>query len=215
METFEYSKLLDEFNQLSVDNHYREIMKLLLIAHNHTEIKKYGLICNELGELIISDALSQMLDPTIFDLDDFSLIIGKLSKQSLWIQTKPVRHMTLFIHQFIDRQHKKNKHLSTCKKGCSACCHQTINIFPDEGDLIKESGFHIPKTFNNTCPFLKENICSIYEIRPVACRNHLSVSDPALCQTAPEQVQNIGDLSIAILISAFLSAYNLIPLVEV
>ena len=158
-----YSEILDEYYKITVDSDYRETIKKVLIAYNPIEMKKYGLKCDASGELVISDALNQILDPNICDADDISLIIGKLSKQTLWLQTKPVRDMTLFIHHFIDRKHKKNRYPTTCKKGCSACCHKTINIFPDEGALIQErTSVCIPIHSNETaCPFLKENICSI------------------------------------------------------
>ena len=33
------------------------------------------------------------------------------------------------------------------------------------------------------CPFLEENACSIYENRPMVCRQYLMASEPALCRT--------------------------------
>ncbi len=36
------------------------------------------------------------------------------------------------------------------------------------------------------CPFLSDGSCAIYEARPLICRHHFSVTDPAFCQTGEE-----------------------------
>lgn len=93
----------------------------------------------------------------------------------------------------------------TCSKGCSACCYIQVFITEDEAHLIasthnitKEKLDHWetqsrwsadPQSYcshplpKRRCAFLKDNVCSIYEDRPAACRNQLSVSDPKLCDT--------------------------------
>ncbi len=38
------------------------------------------------------------------------------------------------------------------------------------------------------CPFLVDRRCAVYEVRPLACRHHFSVSDPLLCDTGDEAV---------------------------
>lgn len=103
---------------------------------------------------------------------------------------------------------------TSCSKGCSSCCYQlTIVTFPEavaiaehllstaegqarlqmfttqvfgllgvlgESDLSRESFFKLKRA----CLFLKNNECSIYPVRPAACRYHFVVSDPKHC--APE-----------------------------
>jgi Fe-S-cluster containining protein len=36
---------------------------------------------------------------------------------------------------------------------------------------------------NLPCPFLKDNACSIYEIRPYVCAGHVSITPPAWCES--------------------------------
>lgn len=71
-----------------------------------------------------------------------------------------------------------------CRRGCSACCHINVSIFPLEAQLISAwTGRAVlsrplsPKDFHGTpCPFLEHGTCSIYEHRPFACRNHFALT---------------------------------------
>ncbi|GEM_PF-3641801 len=91
-----------------------------------------------------------------------------------------------------------------CSEGCSYCCSSHITVMPQEAFNIGlhlaqkwgESDFtalaeecletadHLEKTtlkeftqnYFQPCPFLKENRCSIYEVRPIVCRNWISSS---------------------------------------
>lgn len=94
----------------------------------------------------------------------------------------------------------KGKEIS-CRKGCSHCCRIQVLMTPAEADLIKqyceENSIAIDydyfekqkdlteenhaRSAANACAFLKDNLCSIYEVRPFACRNYFVVSDPDLC----------------------------------
>lgn len=90
----------------------------------------------------------------------------------------------------------------TCKMGCNHCCHIEVasqeievkvileyckqnNITIDKNYLSEQSQWGGKNIFdhptNAACVFLKDNKCSIYDVRPVACRNHYVYSDPALC----------------------------------
>ncbi|MFQ3574375.1 MAG: YkgJ family cysteine cluster protein, partial [Thermodesulfovibrionales bacterium] len=73
-----------------------------------------------------------------------------------------------------------------CKMGCSSCCktHKDIPVYPLE--LVGIYWYVIEKLKGNTrqilreqlkaykgetrCPFLVDDLCSIYEMRPIACR---------------------------------------------
>lgn len=69
------------------------------------------------------------------------------------------------------------KHMK-CKKGCDMCC-MDYSIFPIEfyfilndfrGQKIEfESG---KKSKENICVFLKNQVCSVYDQRPIICRTH-------------------------------------------
>lgn len=115
---------------------------------------------------------------------------------------------------------------TACKKGCSACCyipvaipsseakiiasainkplsvpahhrslsiHHLINI-PDAKDQI-EARNH--RAHNGTpCPFLIEGSCSIYEHRPIACRQQMSMDvDDLLCRLVKGQIIHVPYLN--------------------
>lgn len=94
------------------------------------------------------------------------------------------------IAKAIKRDEKKGRVLA-CKKGCSSCCHtQTIiPVYPLE--LVGMAWHATEKVKNETrkklqeqlkdyksCPFLVDDVCSIYPMRPAACR-HFNVFDKA------------------------------------
>ena len=81
-----------------------------------------------------------------------------------------------------------------CGKGCSHCCHIAVAINQAEADLIaRKTGLKpvtpanrmmegrerfaeaVPLGYDNPCPFLADNQCSIYDVRPLACRMHFNL----------------------------------------
>jgi len=91
----------------------------------------------------------------------------------------------------------------SCKKGCYLCCRQNVTIWDAEASVIvaycKEHDIKIPrayleeqlkhgwrevaKTDIGWCTFLKDGVCSIYPVRPLACRKYFVASPPQLCDT--------------------------------
>lgn len=93
-----------------------------------------------------------------------------------------------------------------CRKGCSHCCSNPVEIWPQEAVLLmkaaREAGVELdtarlerqskrsiddwrqqPKA-DRACVFLGEDgACRVYASRPNACRKLLVLSDPALCDT--------------------------------
>lgn len=60
------------------------------------------------------------------------------------------------------------------------------------------------------CPFLHENACSIYPVRPVACRLHLVTSPPELCAReiendekyeVPDRIEQLQDAAEPVVVS--------------
>ena len=100
------------------------------------------------------------------------------------------------IWQAVDEIAALAKPHAACRRGCSHCCHIPVLIPQQEAELIGkrigvkprkvvgitrrediESGYH------NPCPFLREDQCSIYEHRPLACRAQLNMDrDALLCE---------------------------------
>lgn len=60
------------------------------------------------------------------------------------------------------------------------------------------------------CPFLNEGLCALYEARPLACRHHFSLSDPALCAVKDvEDVERMETME-----EAFFFAQDAVPEAE-
>lgn len=72
-----------------------------------------------------------------------------------------------------------------CGKGCSSCCKMNVTISQIEANLIaektgkKSKQLANSKTYNSDkfigipCVFLKDDSCTIYDIRPFVCKHHL------------------------------------------
>jgi len=88
----------------------------------------------------------------------------------------------------IEKQLKEKNLTHVCSKGCSACCESMdLSVMLYEMDIIKnfiknmEDGklknslinkMKISNYNTETCPFLIDNICGIYEVRPLVCRTY-------------------------------------------
>jgi len=97
--------------------------------------------------------------------------------------------ITEFGSQISERAQTK----SVCQQGCSRCCYVDLSVFEIEANaitnwfqnlpsdqqaklkeqwkkptLIKENFF---QQNTSACPFLKEESCTIYEVRPLICRS--------------------------------------------
>ena len=108
-----------------------------------------------------------------------------------------------------------------CKAGCSWCCFQPVfalthellvineymhkNFTPDEIDEVrrktyakyeKTEGLDYDETIKIThaCPFLMNNKCSIYPVRPLACRIYLSRSEKACIDKYHNPVKRERDM---------------------
>lgn len=98
----------------------------------------------------------------------------------------------------------------SCEKGCDGCCYNLVKATLAEGaalaaHLIEKGTFErfrpklerSAKTADSVeddedvsfkylstktpCAFLEDGECSVYDLRPAACRTYFVVSDPALC----------------------------------
>lgn len=87
---------------------------------------------------------------------------------------------------------------TACKAGCSYCCNIAAAMTETEAQIIGKAIGRKPKQVPNNidieasqvkwtgvpCTFLKAGKCSIYEVRPLACRLHANLADtPYFCNT--------------------------------
>jgi len=94
-----------------------------------------------------------------------------------------------------------------CQAGCDHCCHQSVGVTPPEAlaiwqhlssslssSALAQVASHVAATHDRTrglgsrdryspdqpCAFLREGVCTIYEVRPLACRG-MNSFDAAMC----------------------------------
>lgn len=89
------------------------------------------------------------------------------------------------LHQATEELSRAIAPFVACQRGCSACCHYNVHLYPLEAELIeKREGIrrskrlHPPLDFTGVpCVFLKEDQCSIYDVRPMVCRKHVALTN--------------------------------------
>jgi Fe-S-cluster containining protein len=133
----------------------------------------------------------------VLDDDDAKLLEKRFKTlQSFWaVDNVSLRKKMSRFYHFVDLSFNlfKLKERSVCKTGCSHCCHVDVEIIYAEAAYIQEmtgikhneiykkqkNDFHKTKT---PCPFLKDNNCSIYEFRPIACRAFFTIDSVEFCK---------------------------------
>jgi Fe-S-cluster containining protein len=98
----------------------------------------------------------------------------------------------------LQREKRKSGRRPVCKAGCGGCCgtHTDIPIYPLEMVAIywyalekmdpvlrtalmaKLDGRSTPTSGRCPCPFLSDNRCTVYPVRPVACRQFIVFNRP-------------------------------------
>ena len=94
-----------------------------------------------------------------------------------------IPELYLKIEEFQNRQRAELLARSTCKNGCSRCCHTDISVFAVEANPIREWFKGLDSAKKETlsarwneprqpgaCAFLRNDSCTIYEARPLICR---------------------------------------------
>ena len=93
------------------------------------------------------------------------------------IRTKKYDQLIIEIDKKVEQLTKIHSNHLQCKKGCDLCC-MDYSIFPVEYysilEKLKSNKVAIRPNFkdDNSCAFLKDHACLIYEHRPVICRTH-------------------------------------------
>lgn len=95
------------------------------------------------------------------------------------------------LYAFMDRLYSSFSGEIPCGKGCNHCCSlkeiaiTEIEILYIEKHANKKRLIRprdLEEVSYQPCPFLKEDICSIYPYRPYVCRKHFSMSPVEWCQ---------------------------------
>lgn len=102
-----------------------------------------------------------------------------------------------------------------CSKGCSHCCHEPVEIWPQEAALLIDAMHMAGRELDRerlerqsastvqhwrqqpqadrACVFLgADGACTVYEFRPNVCRKLLVVTDPALCDATHQRPDSVG-----------------------
>lgn len=133
------------------------------------------------------------------------------------------------VMEAMDRTIKEGNRENSCKKGCNFCCRINVDVMPEEAEVIaeycRENDIPISKDYLKkqmkirkeeigfssvaACVFLKDGECSIYPVRPLACRKYLVATPPEDCDIKFHGIKKVAvvcDISVEILDSAFMSA---------
>lgn len=157
-------------------------------------------------------ALAELLEPeALAEMDRWyepqRLSAGKKLADALSANTS--RRIKIYKMQAIMSEFRENPAAKTaCTMGCSICCYQQVKIGQTEangiGDRIGRKPVQLNSRFkmkdfkeygrNTPCSFLKDEACSIYENRPLLCRNLVnSDRDNLLCSFENWDLQRAND----------------------
>lgn len=100
--------------------------------------------------------------------------------------------------------------VSACKKGCSHCCKMAVVITSDEAEAIgsainvtphkpvqslKSQEEMAQRFMGVPCPFLENDVCSIYAFRPLPCMTHYNLSSyPEICDVVNHPGHDVPNL---------------------
>ena len=171
----------------------------------------------------------ETIDQILKLIDDYIIQLKKLRIQNLIKTTTQVYNA---IDSFFVNTPEESKKEIQCKAGCTACCFIDVDISADEATVIidycRENDIEVDKAYLteqaaigrrsysalSRCVFLKDNFCSIYPVRPIACRKHWVKTDPALCDFSKNIINQVGgffNLNTEILASAMLNVNDVMP----
>ena len=171
----------------------------------------------------------ETIDQILKLIDDYIVQLKKLRAQNLINTTTQVYNA---IDSFFVNATQESKKEIQCKAGCTACCFIDVDVSVDEATVIidycRENGIEVDKAYLteqaaagrksysglSRCVFLKDNLCSIYPVRPIACRKHWVKTDPDLCDFSKNIINQVGgffNVNTEILASAMLNVNDAIP----
>jgi hypothetical protein len=198
-------------------------------APGYSAYKVTSLLKDYLGMLMEEPENSEIIDNILKLINDYVNQLKKLRVQNLTQTTKQVYDA---IDGFFLNTPEESKAEIQCKAGCTACCFIDVDVSGDEAGVIidycRENGIEVDKAYLteqaaagrksysalSRCVFLKDNLCSIYPVRPIACRKHWVKTDPALCDFSKNIINQVGaffNVNTEILASAMLNVNEVLP----
>jgi hypothetical protein len=192
-------------------------------ASGYTNYKVTSMLKDYLSMLMQEPENRKTIEQILKLINGYTVQLKNLRTQN---RAATISEVYKAIDNFFLNAPEENKKEIQCKTGCTACCFIDVDVSGDEAALIidhcKENGIEIDReyltkqavagrtTFSalSKCVFLKDNLCSIYPVRPIACRKHWVKTDPALCDFSDNIVNQVGgyfDVNTEILASALLN----------
>jgi len=193
-------------------------------ASGYDEYKVTSLLKDHLASLIENSENQETIDQILKLINGYRDQLAKLRRRN---RIGTIKEVYKVIDGFFTNAPEENKKGIQCKTGCTHCCFIDVDISADEAAVIinycNENAIEIDKEYLekqavvgrkkyselSRCVFLKDNLCSIYPVRPIACRKHWVKTDPSLCDFSENIINQVGgyfDINTEILASAVLNA---------
>jgi Fe-S-cluster containining protein len=198
-------------------------------APGYTEYKVTSMLKNYFGVLMQITETPETIGQVLQLIDGYTVQLRKLRIQN---RLESIIEVYKAIDNFFNAATEEDKKEIQCKAGCTACCFIDVDVSGDEAELIinycRDTGIEIDRVYLtkqaaagrksysplSRCVFLKDNLCSIYPVRPVACRKHWVKTDPGLCdfsKNIANQVNGYFDVNAEIMASALLNVHETGP----
>ncbi len=199
-------------------------------ATGYNKYKVTSILRDYLGMLMEQPENKETIEQILTLIDGYTNQLRTLRQTNRLETTKEVYKA---IDGFFEKAPAENKKAIQCKSGCTACCFIELDISEDEAALIvnycRENDIEIDREYLikqvatgrrsysdlSRCIFLKDNLCSIYAVRPAACRKHWVNSDPGLCDFSKNIINKVDsyfNIDVEILASALLNVDETGPL---
>jgi Fe-S-cluster containining protein len=202
-------------------------------ATGYVEYKVTSMLKDYLAMLMEQPENRETIEQILTLINGYRDQIRNLRTQN---QVETIKEVYKAIDNFLLNAPAESKKEIQCKAGCTACCYIDVDVSGDEAAVIinycKENGIEIDQDYLtkqaavgrksysplSRCVFLKDNLCSIYPVRPIACRKHWVKTDPSLCDFSKNIANQVGgyfDLNTEILASALLNVDEAAPFEKV
>ncbi len=171
----------------------------------------------------------EKIDQILKLMDDYIVQLKTLGAQNHISTTTQVYEA---IDGFFVNTPEEGKKEIKCKAGCTGCCYIDVDISELEAaviidhclknDIVIDKAYLAQqaaagrKSYSalSRCVFLKDNFCTIYTVRPIACRKHWVMTDPQLCDFSKNITNQVGgffNINTEIMASAMLNVSEVMP----